>query len=48
MFAELVEAAVERVLGRDRVVLAEQVGHGAVLEPVAVEPPLAARVEQAV
>ncbi len=48
VFAELVEAAVERVLGRDRVVLAEQVGHGAVLEPVAVEPPLAARVEQVV
>ena len=42
-----VEAAVQRVR-RDRPVAAEQVAQGAVLEPVAVQAPLAARIDQPV
>src|SRR4051812_32347001 len=45
---QLVEAAVERVLRDQRVVGPEQVGHRAVLEPLPVQSPLAARIDQPV
>ena len=48
VLAEFVEAAVERIFGGNRVVFAEQVGHSAGIEPVAVQPPFAAGVEQPV
>src|ERR1700751_2911598 len=45
---QLVEAAVEHVLLDDSVIPAQQISHGAVLEPVPMQPPLAARVAQAI
>jgi hypothetical protein len=43
---QLVQAAVERVLADQRIVRTEQIPHGARLEPLPVQPPLAARIEQ--
>ena len=43
---QLVQAAIECILRDQRVILAEQIGHRALLEPLPVQPPLAARIDQ--
>lgn len=48
MFQQTVVAAVEGVFLGEAEVSAQQVGHGAVVEPVAVQPPLAAGIDVSV
>jgi len=46
--AEFIETAVERVLCRYAIILVKQVAHGAGFEPIPVQPPFAARIQQSV
>ena len=43
---QLVQAAVERILLDQRIILAEKIAHRALLEPQPVQPPLAAGINQ--
>jgi hypothetical protein len=45
---QLVEAAIERVLCDQRIVLAEQIRHRALLEPQPMQAPLASRINQSI
>ena len=46
VWQQLVQAPVERILLRQRKISAEQIGHRALLEPLPVQAPLAARIDQ--
>ena len=46
VWQQLVQAAVERILLRQRKISAEQIRHRALLEPLPVQAPLAARIDK--
>ena len=43
---QFIQAAVERVLGNERIILAEKIAHSTLFEPLPMQPPLAARIDQ--
>jgi hypothetical protein len=43
---QLVEAAIQRILGDQPIILAQQIRHRALFEPLPMQPPLAAGIDQ--